>query len=205
MKMDSEAKIPLRRARRLLWSAAILVLGMSLSLAPPSGAPSAARAAEVFGGVGVLLDFDPQNPQSVLIFSVSYKSPADKAKVRRGDRLLKIDGGDVTGLTLQQLAEKIRGPLGSQVVLTVQGRDGSVRDVPLTREAIKSGPIVSVPPPNVAATGVYFTPEEKELIKQKISGLTTDEQRERMMNLLKALKAKQITKAAFIKFLKSDF
>lgn len=201
MKMDSETKIARSRLQRLLAVLALLALGVSLGAA----APGTVRATESFGGVGVLLDFDPNHPQNVLIFSVSYKSPADKAKVRRGDRLLKIDGGDVTGLTLQQLAEKIRGPLGTQVFLTVQGRDGSVRDVPLTRETIKSGPIVSVPPPNVAASGVYFTPEEKALIKQKISGLTTDEQREKMMNLLKALKDKQITKASFLKFLKSDF
>lgn len=164
-----------------------------------------AIAAEAFGGVGVLLDFDPQDGKTVLIFSVTYKSPADKAKIRRGERLLRIDGADVTGLSLQQMAEKIRGPLGTQVALTIQGRDGAVREVPLTRDAIKSGPIVSVPAPNVAASGVYFSPAEKELLKQKISGLTTDEQREKMLNLLKALKAKQITKDAFMKFLKSDF
>lgn len=183
----------------------LLGLGFCLASVGSLSEPRLAQATEAFGGVGVLLDFDPQDGKTVLIFSVTYKSPADKAKIRRGERLLKIDGGDVTGLSLQQLAEKIRGPLGTQVILTVQGRDGSVRDVPLTRETIKAGPIVSVPPPNMASTGVFFTPAEKELIKQKIAGLTTDEQRERMLNLLKALKSKQITKDAFIKFLKSDF
>lgn len=183
----------------------LLILGMLLarSLPPPCGVGIAA-AAEVFGGVGVLLDFDPQDPKSVLIYSVTYKSPADKAKIKRGEQLLKIDGVDVTGLSLQQMAEKIRGPVGTQVVLTVSG-SGGLRDLPLTREAIRSGPIVAVPAPNVASSGVFFTPEEKALIKQKIMGLTTDEQREKMLNLLKALKAKQITKTQFMGFIKSDF
>lgn len=182
-----------------------ILFGLLLPCAAGTIAPRPILAAEAFGGVGVLLDFDPQDGKTVLIFSVTYKSPADKAKIRRGERLLRIDAADVTGLSLQQMAEKIRGPLGTQVTLTIQGRDGTVREVPLTRDAIKSGPIVSVPAPNMAGSGVYFTPAEKELLKQKISGLTTDEQREKMLNLLKALKAKQITKDAFMKFLKSDF
>jgi len=169
------------------------------------GTPTAPlRATEVFGGVGVLLDFDPRDPQTVLIYTVTYKSPADKAKIRRGERLLKIDGTDVTGMTLQQMSQKIRGPVGTQVVLSVAGSEGS-RDVPLTRESIQSGPIVAMPPPNVVASGVFFTDAEKQVIKQKILGLTTDEQREKMLNLLKALKAKQITKTQFMGFIKSDF
>ena len=164
-----------------------------------------ARAQEVFGGVGVLLDRDPNNPASVLIFSVTYKSPADKAKIKRGERLLKIDGADVGTWTLAQMAQKIRGPVGSMVTLTLSSAAVGTRDVPLTREVIKSGPIVHVPPPTARSTGTFFTEQEKTLIKQKIMSLQTDEQRERMLNLLQALKSKQITKAAFMKFLKSDF
>ncbi|MCE9625097.1 MAG: PDZ domain-containing protein [Deltaproteobacteria bacterium] len=189
------------RTKRIL----VLILYGILAMAPMSLLPYRAGATEAFGGVGVLLDFDPQDPNSVLIFSVTYKSPADKAKIRRGERLLKIDAVDVTGLTLQQLSEKIRGPLGSQVTLTLQGAGGAVRDVPLVRDAIKGGPVIAMPPPNMASTGVFFTAEEKEILKKKIVGLTTDEQREKMLNLLKALKAKQITKTQFMGFLKSDF
>ena len=189
------------RMKRIL----LLILYGLLVFAPTSMAARRVWATEAFGGVGVLLDFDPQDPKSVLIFSVTYKSPADKARIRRGERLLKIDGVEVTGLTLPQLSEKIRGPLGSQVTLTVQGSDGAARDVPLVRDAIKGGPVVAMPPPNMASTGVFFSAEEKEIIKKKIVSLTTDEQREKMLNLLKALKAKQITKTQFMGFLKSDF
>ncbi len=164
-----------------------------------------AQAPSTYGGVGILLDRDPKDPQKILIYSVTYKSPADKAKIKRGDRLLKVEGMDVTGRDLKELAEKIRGPLGTTVTLTVESQSGSVQDIPLIRSEIPTGPIISVPPPTVRTTGVFFTPDEKEFVKQKIMGLKTDEQRENMLNLLKALKEKKITKAQFLKFLKTDY
>ena len=173
-----------------------------------------AEANEPFGGVGVALDQDPQNPGGIVVTTVSYKSPADKAKIRRGDKLLKIDGADVAGQSLQQLADKIRGPVGSTVTLTVNG-GGDVRDVPLMRAQIAGGPVVALPPPGGSSgpvssgptvnSGVQFTPAEKELIKQKIMGLKTDQQRETMLNLLKALKEGKIDKPSFLKFLRTDF
>ena len=160
---------------------------------------------EPYGGVGILLDHDPNDPHKILIFSVSYKSPADKAQINRGDRLLSVDGFEVTGHELDEVADKIRGPLGSSVALMVATPSGVVRGVTLERTTIAAGPLVSVPPPNMASTGVFFTPEEKAFVKEKITGLTTDEKRESMLNLLKALKDKRITKAQFLKFLKTDF
>ncbi|HKX13372.1 MAG TPA: PDZ domain-containing protein [bacterium] len=181
------------------------------------GQAALAAAAEPFGGVGVALDQDPQNPAGFVVTSVTYKSPADKAKIRRGDTLLKIDGADVAGQSLQQLAEKIRGPIGSTVTLTVSGGAG-LRDVPLIRAQIAGGPVVSMPPPggstgpspggtapSPGGGGVQFTPAEKEIVKGKIMGLKTDQQRETMMNLLQALKEGKITKEAFMKFLRTDF
>jgi len=173
------------------------------------------QANEPFGGVGVAVDQDPQNPQAVVITTVTYKSPADKAKIRRGEHLLKIDGADVAGQNLQQIAEKIRGPVGSTVTLTVSGGAG-LREVPLVRAQIAGGPVVAMPPPGGSAStsssgpatgssGVQFTPAEKELIKQKIMGLKTDQQRETMLNLLQALKAGKIDKPSFLKFLRTDF
>ncbi len=174
-----------------------------------------AEANEPFGGVGVALDQDPQNPGGFVVTTVTYKSPADKAKIRRGDRLLKIDGMDVAGQNLQQLADKIRGPVGSTVTLTISG-GGGLRDVPLIRAQIAGGPVVAMPPPGGStgptsgvpapgSGGVQFTPAEKELIKGKIMGLKTDQQRETMLNLLQALKEGKITKEAFLKFLRTDF
>lgn len=174
-----------------------------------------ARANEPFGGVGLALDQDPQSPGGIVVTTVTYKSPADKAKIRRGEKLLKIDGADVAGQSLQQLADKIRGPVGSTVTLTIDG-SGGLRDVPLVRAQIAGGPVVAMPPaggstgpvssgPSTGASGVQFTAAEKELIKSKIMGLKTDQQRETMLNLLKALKEGKIDKPSFLKYLRSDF
>lgn len=185
------------------WFFSLLVF--SLLLVGLGGGNSGAQTPSTYGGVGILLDHDPKDPQKILIYSVTYKSPADKAKIKRGDRLLKVEGMDVTGHSLQELAEKIRGPLGTTVTLTVEFQGGGAQDIPLVRSEIPTGPLISVPPPTIRSTGVFFTPEEKELVKQKIMGLKTDEQRENMLNLLKALKEKKITKAQFLKFLKTDY
>lgn len=163
-------------------------------------------AQDGIGGVGIILDADPQDARQIMIFSVSYKSPADKVKIRRGDRLLKVDGAEVTGVALAEIAKRIQGPIGSMVTLTVQSAQSGVQDFTLQRAKLSKGPMISLPPPGQAApAGTFFTPEEKALLKQKILGLQTDEQREKMLNLLTALKDKKITKEAFMKFLKSDF
>jgi carboxyl-terminal processing protease len=46
-------------------------------------------------------------------------SPADKAGLRAGEIIVKVDGLDVSGLSLQQVVQRILGPEGSSVTLTV--------------------------------------------------------------------------------------
>lgn len=45
--------------------------------------------------------------------------PAEEAGVKRGDRITKIDGDAVAGLTLAEVVARLRGPVGSQVMLTI--------------------------------------------------------------------------------------
>ena len=44
-------------------------------------------------------------------------SPAQKAGVKAGDIIMKVDGVDVSTMTLSQITEKIRGPADSKVTL----------------------------------------------------------------------------------------
>lgn len=62
-------------------------------------------------------------------------SPAEKAGVKPGDQILKVDGVSVTGLSLTDAVSKIRGPAGSSVTLTI-GRNGSQFDVAITRAIV---------------------------------------------------------------------
>ncbi len=158
------------------------------------------------GGVGLTLDLNPQNPSEYLIYTVSYKSPADKAMIRRGDKRLKIDGVAVTGMSLQDIANKIRGPLGSTVTLTIQGGgSGVTQDLVLTRSTIQQGPVVTVPPPQTVMKTIALSDTEKALVKSKIQGLTTDEQRKKMLELLMALKERKITKENFLTVINTQF
>lgn len=53
------------------------------------------------------------------IESTIPESPADKAGLRPGDVITSINGTDVTGLTMDQATQKIRGPKGSGVDLEI--------------------------------------------------------------------------------------
>lgn len=62
-------------------------------------------------------------------------SPADKAGVKPGDQIMKVDGVSITGLSLTDAVGKIRGPAGTTVTLTIS-RDGSQFDVTITRATV---------------------------------------------------------------------
>lgn len=178
----------------------LVVLLGSLSWGVPRGWTSAGE-----GSVGILIDYDPPGSGTIVVYSVRYKSPADKAKVRRGERLLKVDGKEVTGMALADIAGLIRGPVGTTVTLSLSSRQGTLKEVALPRVQLPEGPVVSVPPPSQMGTGLYLTNKEKALVKQKILGLDTDAKRARMWNLLKALKEGKLSKPKFMRALKTEF
>ena len=65
-------------------------------------------------------------------------SPAEKAGLRSGDIIVKIDGKDATNMTADEAVTLIRGPKGTSVILTIL-RDGwnNTKDIKITRETIK--------------------------------------------------------------------
>ena len=65
------------------------------------------------------------------------EQPAEKAGLRVGDVILKVNGEDVTKLDLTEAISKIRGPGGSEVVLTIVRDEGEPYDVKLTRARIE--------------------------------------------------------------------
>lgn len=73
-------------------------------------------------------------------------SPAEQAGIKPRDRILKINGRPTSQLTLDEAAEQMRGPIGSQVMLTVVTEDqdtAQARDVTITRNRISLNPVVS--------------------------------------------------------------
>ncbi|MBP6913359.1 MAG: S41 family peptidase [Candidatus Levybacteria bacterium] len=70
-----------------------------------------------FSGIGAELGLNKDNKISVM--SPIDESPADKAGIESGDEILAVDGQSTNGWTLPQTVEKIRGPKGTTVKLTV--------------------------------------------------------------------------------------
>jgi carboxyl-terminal processing protease len=73
----------------------------------------------------------------VVIVAPIDGSPAQKAGLRPGDIILKVDGVDITGLPLNQVVQRILGPAGTKVTLTILNpASGGTRDVTLVRARI---------------------------------------------------------------------
>ncbi len=64
--------------------------------------------------------------------------PAEKAGLRAGDKILAIDGESTADITIDEAVNKIRGPKGTEVVLTIY-RDSfeKAKDIAITRGTIQ--------------------------------------------------------------------
>ena len=73
----------------------------------------------------------------VVIVTPLDDSPALKAGIRPGDVILKVDDEGVDGQDLREVIGRIKGPAGTEVVLTVVNPvDGEIREIKITRGRI---------------------------------------------------------------------
>ena len=116
--------------------------GMLTSLDPHSSYLSADDAAAMqvqtrgeFGGLGIEVT---QEEGWVKVVSPMDGTPADAAGILAGDFITAVDGENVLGLTLDQAVEMMRGPVGSEIIITVV-REGEIEpfDVSIIRDTIK--------------------------------------------------------------------
>lgn len=69
-----------------------------------------------FSGVGAELGLDDQQ---IIVVAPIDGSPAQKAGIRSGDAIIKVDDDFTQGWSLTEAVNKIRGPKGTPVILTV--------------------------------------------------------------------------------------
>jgi carboxyl-terminal processing protease len=88
-----------------------------------------------FGGIGIRIGVEDGQ---VVIAEPMDGTPASKAGLKQGDRIMKIDGQPTQGMTLQDAVRRMRGPVGSRLVLSIIRRGGvEPEDVSLTRAKIE--------------------------------------------------------------------
>ena len=85
-----------------------------------------------FGGIGAELKSD----QSRVVISTTMEgSPSQQVGLQADDVITKVDGEDMTGKTISEVVKKVRGEVGTDVVLTIE-RAGTSLEVKLTRASI---------------------------------------------------------------------
>ncbi|MGA1976973.1 MAG: S41 family peptidase [Bacteroidales bacterium] len=90
-----------------------------------------------YGGIGSLV----RNGGDYVIISEVYKGfPADKAGIKAGDLLKKVDGESLKGVPTDKVSDKLKGNPGTDITVTIE-RNGKEMDVSMKREKIIIPPV----------------------------------------------------------------
>ncbi|WP_035671464.1 S41 family peptidase, partial [Azospirillum brasilense] len=88
-----------------------------------------------FGGLGIEVTMENG---LIKVVSPIDETPAFRAGLQPGDLIIQLNGEAVMGLSLNEAVEKMRGPVGSDIKVTVRrGEAGEPFEVTLTRAVIK--------------------------------------------------------------------
>lgn len=86
-------------------------------------------------GVGIHLQPGEQYPK---VLDAIERSPASEAGIKPGDMIIKVDGVDVSKEPLGTVVQKIRGPEGTKVRLTIRREGAADLELELTRSNINT-------------------------------------------------------------------
>jgi carboxyl-terminal processing protease len=115
--------------------------GMLTSLDPHSSYMTAKEFADMnvktrgeFGGLGIEVTMENG---VVKVVSPYDGTPAAKAGILTNDLIVKIDGAEVQGITLNEAVDKMRGAVNTPITLTIVREKREPFDVKLVRDVIK--------------------------------------------------------------------
>ena len=119
-----------------------------------------------FGGLGIEVTMEKG---FVKVVSPIDGTPASKAGVQSGDYITHLDNEQITGLTLEQAVDKMRGPVNTPILLTIlrKGKDDPF-DVKIIRDVIRINPVRANAEEDVAYIRVTQFNEQtnKNLVKE---------------------------------------
>jgi carboxyl-terminal processing protease len=135
-----------------------------------------------YEGIGAWVD---TSSDFLSIISPIPGSPAEKAGLRPGDKVIAVDGEDVSGIDGEQVRQRILGPRGSTVKLTVS-RQGVAQ--PLVFEIVRASITVPTVQAKILAGNIAYVhlytfgdtsaqdlhDQLKQLLDQKPQGLILD-------------------------------
>ncbi|MBT5574172.1 MAG: S41 family peptidase [Alphaproteobacteria bacterium] len=87
-----------------------------------------------FGGLGVEITIESG---FVKVVSPIDDTPAYKAGLQSGDYIISADEESLVGFTINEAVEKLRGPIGSEIIISIQRGQEEPFDVSIIRDEIK--------------------------------------------------------------------
>lgn len=134
------------------------------------------QRSEYFGIGASIQNYNISGDTDTFITSTFENSPAFKAGLRFGDRILEVDGVKTNGKASLEVRDKIRGPRGSVVRIAVErAGDKRVQTVLITRDAVSQP---SVPDNYLIKPGVGYID-----MTRGFNYTTTDELQEALARL----------------------
>ncbi len=129
-----------------------------------------------FSGLGIVISLKGEEKELTVISPIEG-TPAHRAGIRAGDIIASIEGKETQGISIDEALEKLRGPKGSKISITIQ-REGYDQPVEYTlvRDDI---PTVSIPYAYMLKPGVGY-------IRIKNFTQTTDNELEEKVKLLQS-------------------
>jgi carboxyl-terminal processing protease len=112
------------------------------------------QRSEYFGIGASIYNYTVGKDSDTFIIATFADSPANEAGLRYGDRIVAVDGVTMTGRPSAEVRDKIRGPRGSVVKITIErAADKKVRTLEITRDAV---PQPSIPDRYLLKPGVGY-------------------------------------------------
>jgi carboxyl-terminal processing protease len=121
------------------------------------------RDAARYEGIGAIVAARSQPDPHVVVLATIPESPAEEAGLQAHDSILAIDGLPVQAEEGLEVVQRIRGPAGSEAVLTVRSPDMQTRELRIPRAALTTTyQLQAAPIPDTGFAYFLFPPAAYE-------------------------------------------